>query len=273
MKIISFFHGIRQKDFIVLKPVDKNDWFIINKLFANKADREKRTQQEVLLRCEINAPYQHRTFKQNNAVWVIVGIIFQSLENRNGTHEELYDLYCDLLEEYADKKPSRINGGLRPVHLSEMNTEQAGRFIDALLYHLATLCELSIDLQSDVRKFIYEWEEWKNKPENEFEEFSSMEELIEKVRYSEASGKGGALHRHHIVSRGACPAAIDKTWNIMVLTPDEHNFFHQQCKNWDDFLEIYPHLRGKVERAQRKCAELVQQNKSIGNLAEMALTD
>ena len=271
MKIISHFHGVYQNNFIVLKLVDENDRYIVEKLFRNKKEREVRTKQEVLLRCEINAPYQHRTFKQNNAVWVLVGIIFQSLENRNGTHEELYDLYCDLLEEYADKKPSRINGRLRPVHLSEMNTEQAGRFIDALLYHLATLCELSIDLQSDVRKFIYEWEEWKHKEENEFEEFSSVEEMRQKVVYSEASGKGGVLHFHHIVTRGACPAAIDKTWNLMALTPDEHNFYHQQCKTWDEFLEVFPHLRGKVERAQKKCAELVQQNNSIGNLAAMAL--
>ena len=78
--------------------------------------------------------------------------------------------------------------------------------------------------------------------ENEFEEFSSVAEMREKVVYSEASGKGGVLHFHHIVTRGACPAAIDKTWNLMALTPDEHNFFHQQCKTWDDFLEVYPHL-------------------------------
>lgn len=271
MKIISHFHGVYQNNFIVLKLVDENDRYIVEKLFRNKKEREGRTKQEVLLRCEINAPYQHRTFKQNNAVWILIEIIFQSMEGRNGTHEELYDLYCDLLEEYADKKPSRINDRLRPIHLSEMNTEQAGRFIDSLLFHLATLCELSIDLQSSVRKFIYEWEEWKNKPENEFEEFSSIEEMREKVVYSEASGKGGALHFHHIVTRGACPAAVDKTWNLMALTPDEHNFYHQQCKTWDEFLEVYPHLRGKVERAQRKCAELVQQNNSIGNLAAMAL--
>ena len=271
MKIISHFHGVYQNNFIVLKLVDENDRYIVEKLFRNKKEREGRTKQEVLLRCEINAPYQHRTFKQNNAVWILIEIIFQSMEGRNGTHEELYDLYCDLLEEYADKKPSRINDRLRPIHLSEMNTEQAGRFIDSLLFHLATLCELSIDLQSSVRKFIYEWEEWKNKPENEFEEFSSVEEMREKVVYSEASGKGGALHFHHIVTRGACPAAVDKTWNLMALTPDEHNFYHQQCKTWDEFLEVYPHLRGKVERAQRKCAELVQQNNSIGNLAAMAL--
>lgn len=271
MKIISHFHGIYQNNFIVLKLVDENDRYIVEKLFRNKKEREGRTKQEVLLRCEINAPYQHRTFKQNNAVWILISIIFQSMEGRNGTHEELYELYCDLLEEYADKKPSRLNGKLRSIHISGMNTEQAGRFIDSLLFHLATMCELSIDLQSSVRKFIYEWEEWKHKEENEFEEFSSVEEMREKVVYSEASGKGGVLHFHHIVTRGACLAAIDKTWNLMALTPDEHNFYHQQCKTWDEFLEVYPHLRGKVERAQKKCAELVQQNNSIGNLAAMAL--
>lgn len=275
MKIVSHFHGIYLNQKIILKPLDNKDYPIINKLFDNKKNRESRTKQEVLLRCEIDAPYQHRTFKQNNAVWVLIAIIFQSLEGRNGTHEELYDLYCDLLDEYADKKPSRINGRLRPVHLSEMNTEQAGRFIDALLYHISTLCDLSIDLQSDVRKFIYEWEEWKSKPENEFEEFNSISEMREKVVYSEASGKGGLIHFHHIVSRGACPAAIEKNWNILALTPDEHNFYHQQCKSYNDFIEVYPHLRGKIENAQRKCAELIQANNSIGininNLAAQAL--
>lgn len=268
MKIISHFHGILLHEKIVLKPADEKDWPIIKKLFANKGDREARTKQEVLLRCEINAPYQHRTFKQNSAAWVLVDIIFQSLENRKGTHEELYALYSDLLEEYADKKPSRINGKLRAVHLSEMNTEQAGRFIDGLLLHLSTLCDLTTDLQTDVRKFIYEWEEWKSKPENEFNEFGSIQEMREKVVYSEASGMGGDLHFHHIVSRGACPAAIDKAWNIMALTPAEHNFFHQQCKNWDEFLDVYPHLRGKVELAYKKCAEFTQKNNSIGVVAE-----
>jgi len=262
MKIISHFHGVYQNNFIVLKLVDENDRYIVEKLFRNKKEREGRTKQEVLLRCEINAPYQHRTFKQNNAVWILISIIFQSMEGRNGTHEELYELYCDLLEEYADKKPSRLNDRLRPIHLSEMNTEQAGRFINSLLFHLATLCELSIDLQSSVRKFIYEWEEWKYKPENEFEEFSSIEEMREYVIFSEASGRT-PVHYHHIVSRGACPAAIDKAWNILALTPDEHNFFHQQCKNYDEFLERYPHLRGKIETAQRKAAELVQENNSL----------
>lgn len=255
MKIISHFHGCLRNDYIVLKPVDNKDRFIIEKLFKNKSDREIRHQQEVLLRCEISAPYQNKTFKQNNAVWILVGIIFQSLENRNGTAEELYDVYSSLLEEYAQKVPSRLTGKLRTLHLSEMNTVQAGRFIDSILYHIATYCDLNYDQQTDVRKFIYEWEEWKNKKENEYVEFDTIAEMREKVVFSEASGKT-PVHFHHIVSRGACPMAIDKTWNILALTPDEHNFFHQQCKSYDEFLEVFPHLKGKIEKAYRKVAEL-----------------
>ncbi len=273
MKIISHFHGCLVNGKIILKPLDDKDNYIINKLFTNKAERENRTKKEILLRCEINAPYQHRTFKQNNAVWVLVGIIFESMENRRGTHEELYDIYSSLLEEYADRKPSKINNKLRIVHLSEMNTEQCGRFIDSILNYIASTCDLNYDLQTDVRKFIYEWEEWKSRPENEFEEFKSIQELKEKVNYSEASGRGGNLHLHHIVSRGANPGAIDKAWNIMVLTEDEHNFFHQQCKNWDEFLEVYPHLRNKVETAYKKASLLDKENNSllIDNLVNQAM--
>ena len=85
--------------------------------------------------------------------------------------------------------------------------------------------------------------------------FNSIEEMRQYVVYSEASGRT-PVEFHHIVSRGNCPAAIDKAWNIVALTPDEHRFYHQKCKNWDEFLEVYPHLRVKVERAYRKCSEL-----------------
>ena len=84
--------------------------FVINKLFTNKTDRENRTKQEVLLRCEIDAPYQHRTFKQNSAVWVLIGIIFQSMECRNGTHEELYDLVKHFQKKLIKKNKLRKKG-------------------------------------------------------------------------------------------------------------------------------------------------------------------
>ena len=39
MKIISHFHGVYQNNFIVLKLVDENDRYIVEKLFRNKKYR------------------------------------------------------------------------------------------------------------------------------------------------------------------------------------------------------------------------------------------
>lgn len=266
MKITSFFHGILQKDLIILKVTDEKDLYNIRKLFKSKSERENRSKKEILLKCEIDAAFQHRSYKQNNSVWKLVTVIFQSdsENNRLPTDEEKYELYLDLLELYADKVPNRFTGELRSIHISESNTIAGAHFIEGLLYHLATKCNLTMDLESNVRNVLYEWEIQRYKTVNDINDFRTIEDLDKYVKFSEASGRGGVLHKHHIVSRGACPAAKEKAWNIMVLTPDEHNFFHQQCKNWDDFLEVYPHLRGKVENAQRKAALLEKNINKIG---------
>lgn len=252
---------------IILKVNDPKDLFNIQKLFKSKNDREMRSKKEILLKCEIDAAFQHRSYKQNNAVWKLVEIIFQSdsENNRKPTQEEKYSLYLDLLELYADKVPNRFSNQLRCIHISEANTLAGAHFIEGLLYHVSTLCNLPMDLQSSVRSVLYEWEIQRAKTYEDIDDYRTIEELKQYVKFSEASGRGGAIHFHHIVTRGACPAAIDKAWNLMALTPDEHNFYHQQCKNWDEFLEVYPHLRGKVENAQKKAALLVQENNKIGN--------
>jgi len=272
MKISAFFHGILLSDNkVVLKINDEKDIFLIKKLFKSKTEREERTKKEILLKCEIDAAFQHRTFKQLGAIWKLIEVIFESENGRKPLDEEKYELYLDLLELYADKIPNRYNNQLRSIHISEANTMAAAHFIEGLLYHLSTMCNLTTDLQATVRTVLYEWEIWRGKQEHDINDDRTVSELKKYAVYSEASGRGGPIHLHHIVTRGACPAAIDKAWNLMALTPDEHNFYHQQCKTWDEFLEVYPHLRGKVEMAQKKCAELVQQNNEIGNLAEIAL--
>ncbi len=158
MKVVAFLHGIFFKNQIVLRVADNRDLPLIRKMFASKKSREERTGREILLKCEIDAPLQKKTFKQLGAIWKLIEIIFMSTtpEMRKPTKEEMYDLYLDLLEEYADKKPSTISGKLRPVHISEANTMAAARFIDGLLYHLANVCDLQPALQADVRSLIYE---------------------------------------------------------------------------------------------------------------------
>ena len=272
MKICSFFHGVLVNDKVVLKVTDEQDLITLRKLFKSKSEREKRTEKEILLECEIDAAFQKRTFKQLKAVFKLVTVIFQSdSENhRKPTEEEKYSLYLDLLGLYADKIPNRYTGELRSIHISEANTMAGSHFIDGLMFHLATMCKLPNDLQATVRSVLYEWEIWRGTQEHDVNDDRTISEMRQYLVYSEASGRT-PVHFHHIVSRGACPAAIDKAWNILALTPDEHNFFHQQCKTWDEFLEVYPHLRGRVEMAYRKCNELVQRNNEIGiiSMADM----
>lgn len=274
MKVTAFFHGIFFKNQIILRATDNNDLLMIKKMFDSKKSREERSKQEILLKCEIDAQFQKRSFKQLATVWVLVTVIFESMEGRKPTESERYDLYLDLLEEYADKVPSKITGELRSVRISESNTMAAARFIDGLLYHLATYCELKTDLQADVRKVLYEWELWRGKQNEDINDYRTLNDLKERVKYSEASGKS-PVEYHHIVSRGAAPQFIDCAWNILALTHEEHMFFHKY--GWNTFLDKYPHLRGRVEKAIEKAGKLptpereVKETFDIEELAQMAL--
>jgi len=273
-KVTAFFHGIFFKNQIILRATDNNDLLLIKKMFGSKKSREERSKQEILLKCEIDAQFQKRSFKQLSTVWKLVTVIFESMEDRKPTESERYDLYLDLLEEYADKVPSKITGELRSVRISESNTMAAARFIDGLLYHLTTYCELKIDLQADVRKVLYEWELWRGKQNEDINDYRTLNDLKERVKYSEASGKS-PVEYHHIVSRGAAPQFIDCAWNILALTHEEHMFFHKY--GWNTFLDKYPHLRGRVEKAIEKAGKLptsereIKETFDIEELAQMAL--
>ena len=271
MRIKAYFHGILSNNKIILKANDENDLDLINKMFKSKSEREQRSNKEILLECELDAAFQHRSFKQLAAVWKLVEVIFESENNRKPTEQEKYELYLDLLMLYADKIPNRYNNELRSIHISEANTVAAAHFIDGLLYHLATMCNLTYDQMATVRGVLYAWEIWRGTLDHDINDDRTPEELRKYVRTSEASGRQ-PVELHHIITRGACPLAADKAWNLVALTHDEHMEFHQ--KGWDYFLDKYPHLKGKFERAKKKCSELVQESHSLGteSLADLALS-
>lgn len=142
MKVTSFFHGALINNKVVLKVNDDKDLFNLQKLFKSKSERENRSNKEILLKCEIDAEFQHRSFKQLRAVWKLIEVIFESENGRLPVEEEKYELYLDLLELYADKIPNRYNKQLRTIHISESNTVAASHFLEGLLYHLANMCNL-----------------------------------------------------------------------------------------------------------------------------------
>jgi hypothetical protein len=262
MKIRLPVHAMRKAGYVVLKEANENGRILIDRLFAKKKEFEERNGEEYYLQVEIDLRYQKRTFKQNASVWKLVECIWFSMEKDPPTEEEKYALYLDLLETYADKTKNRITGELRPIHISESNSLEGARFIDGLLYHLATMCSLDYGTQSQVIDVLQEWEEWRGGLEYDPVDYADLEctrllteaEWREKHRVSEASGRGGKIVRAHIVSRGADHPDIEKSWNWMALIWEEHE--EQHCIGWDAFLRIYPHLRGRVDRARRLAGKI-----------------
>jgi hypothetical protein len=261
MKIKLPVHATIHKGYVVLKEADRNGKILLDRLFAKKKEFEERNNKEYYLWAELDLHYQKRTFKQNATVWTLVTAIFISMEDNPPNEEEKYALYLDLLEEYADKVPSRF-GGLRPVHISESNSAEGARFIDGLLFHLTTMCELEMDTQASVIDVMQQWIEWRGSLENDPVDYSDLgytkllteKEWREKHLISEASGRGGNIIRAHIVSRGSDAPDIEKAWNWVALLPEEHEEQHRI--GWDNFLQIYPHLRGRVYRARKMAGKL-----------------
>jgi hypothetical protein len=228
---------------------------------------EENNQKEFFLWIELELRHQKRTFKQNATVWKLIECIWASMEKDPPTEEEKYGLYLDLLEVYADKTRNRITGELRPVHISESNSLEGAHFIDNLLYHLATMCNLDYGTQSQVIDVLHDWEYWRGSLEIDPMDYSDAEctqllteaEWREKHPVSEASGQGGAIRLHHIITRGSRPDLADKAWNFLALLDEEHDLIH--AKGDDYFLSIYPHLKGKFDRAERLAAKAVADNR------------
>jgi hypothetical protein len=262
MKIRLPVHAALKKEYIIMKATNNKDLQLVNKIFETKKNREDYAGKEYFIIAELDLPTRKRTFRQNRATWILIEAIFESMEGRKPTEEEKYNLYLDLLEVYAEKVPCRFKDALRPIHISEANSIEGARFIDGLLYHLATECNLDYGTQSTVADVLWQWESYRGTLEvDPFDytdsgctELMPVDECRERHPYSEASGRTGDIERAHIASRGSDVADIEKSWNWIALLHDEHMKSHQI--GWDAFLQIYPHLRGRVDRARNLAGKL-----------------
>lgn len=275
---------LRENCCVLLKTTCNQDHDLVLNLFKKKAEWEARNGKEYYLEVRLGLEHQKRTYKQNRTVWALVGAIFQSMSenHRKPTREEETALYYDLLEVYADKVPNRINNTLRPVHISEANSIEGARFIDGLLYHLAKECELDYGTQTTVQELLQQWEAWRGGLERDPVDYADIacarllteKEWREKHVVSEASGRGGMIQRAHIVSRGADSEDIEAAWNWVALLRDEHEQQHRE--GWERFLQIYPHLKGKIARARKLAQKMDLEDKPrrdipIEDLAAMAI--
>lgn len=202
-----------------------------------------------------------KTYDQLKAAWALIDLIFQAMYFRKPTSAERQQMYHDLLEEFAPKRESLLKKGVfEPITFSEMTKQELSSFIQSLIAFLAESCDLDMREQMVVRDIFLEWQSYKSSLDKDPDDYDENGELLdmdtwrERHKVSFASGIGGPLDMAHIVSRGADISFKDCCWNVMMLTHEEHMKQHQV--GWNTFLEMYPHLRGRVERARRIAGKL-----------------
>jgi len=252
---------VPEKKAIVLYPLE-SDLPLVQKLFAAKDRREAKEGSAAYPEFSLEIGARGHTWKQQKAVWALITIIYQSMHGVKPNNDEKYELYLDCLDLYAEKTPNRFTGALRAVHLSESDVMQCAGFIGHLMSVLVEYCDLDmsdengqkLNLDANVRTVFYRWHLWRGEQAMDPLDIDVDGNLLseaawrEKHKVSDASGVGGALQLAHIVSRGSNARAIDKSWNWLALTYEEHQYQHQH--GWEVFLRNYPHLKGRFLRAR-----------------------
>lgn len=242
---------------VIVKPVTNADATVFNN-FVNSTVQK-------YLTLNIKSTNANKSYKQIKTAWALISIIFESIYFRKPSKSELEQIHDELIKDYSDTKPSLLHPGeFVPVTLREMSKQEMSKFIQSLVNELATSCELTNKEQISAQEVFCEWENYlsslKEDPTDldEAGNFLPISEWREKHLVSFASGKTATdemqLDLAHIVSRGSDEAHRDCCWNVMMLTHEEHMKQHEI--GWDDFLELYPHLRGRVERARKMAGKL-----------------
>ena len=242
---------------IIIEPVTQADKTVLS-MFTAQSDKKYVT-------VNLKTTLATKSYTQLKTAWALMTIIFQAMYGRKPTKPELDELHNDLLDEFADRKQSLLHADKSvPITLREMSSRQMSSFIQSLINILAEDCELSVTEQITAKDLFCEWENYLSSLKEDWNDFDENGEMIpmdiwrKNHTVSFASGLAASVNMQldlaHIVTRGSDEIHRDCCWNTMMLTHEEHMKQHEI--GWNNFLELYPHLRGRVERARRIAGKL-----------------
>ncbi len=258
---------VKGQEGVVLRPLTASDKVLFNNFYEQSQNK--------YVDITLKNDRASKTYSQLKTAWALIDLTFQAINYRKPTGPERKQFGQEIVEELGPKVPSLLHEGEETsIPMSQMSKEQMSTFIRNLVYNLAENCDMSDamlrNVELDVKNIFIEWQTYKSSLDKDPDDYDengemiSIEEFRQRHPISFASGVGGVLELAHIVSRGADEIHRDCCWNTMMLTPEEHRKQHQV--GWNEFLKIYPHLRGRVERARRiagKLALLEAENGSV----------
>lgn len=197
-----------------------------------------------------------KSYKQLQTVWALITIMFKTMYGRKPTETERQQFHNELLDMYSERRASFLHPGETvPITLREMSNQQMSKFIQCLITEIGESCDLDINDQTEIQQVFFEWQNYMSEQSDDWNDYDNDGNLLSMDKWREihnisfASGKGGPLDLAHIVTRGSDAEDMDKCWNVMMLTHEEHMKQHEI--GWNNFCDIYPHLRGRVERAKK----------------------
>lgn len=258
----------------------QNGWLLLPATMSDKIELSNfcREAGERYINVTAEITGSHKTYDQCKTVFALIALIFEESEGYKPTQTETNHLYQDLLEVYAERRPSILNHNKSvPISLSEMTEGQAAKFINSLISHIVEYCDLDKTQQITVQELFEQilihrtGDALDAVDKDDYGQWLSIEEFKQRNPYSFASGKVGDLDVAHIVARGANPGIEHCCWNVMMLTREEHQWSHTVTEQ--EFLSAYPHLTPRFERAKKLAAEYDSSlNKTtVQSLAEQAL--
>lgn len=230
-----------------------------------------------------------KTYDQVKTIWALIYILYESMNGGKPNTEQAAALYAALIEDYAPREPNPLHAGeTQPVTLSRMSKQQAAVFIQSIINEISLYHKLSEDAQIDLQELFASFQEYKSGFSEDPIDFKengemySIDEWLERNPVSMASGRTENLEVAHILTRGAYPQFAECTWNMIRLTHEEHiGIMHNKINHngeitkdeWDLFLQIYPHLRKRIEKARSIAYKIDQLNNSTTteNLAAQAI--
>ena len=214
----------------------------------------------------VNGSRGNKTYDQVKTVWGLIEIYFESQYNRKPTKTESANMYMSFIQQYADTEQSLIDPSKEVyVTLSNMSKEQAARFIQNIMNDIIVECKLSEGLQCDVKELYEAFIQYKGTLPKDPVDYDkngvllNREDWVKMNPCSHASGVTKGLEVAHIVSKGSDEEDRYECWNWLMLTHEEHIGIQHQ-NGWEELIELYPHIEGRVKRARELAGKLDKLN-------------